>query len=399
MRVLQICSKPPYPPVDGGAIGMLNFTRALFERKHQIKVIAATSYKHPVDKASLPDDFVQDTQIELVKVDLRIHAWDAFKNLFTKKSYHVERFISKEFERKIVQVLKTQTFDIIQLESIYVSPYISIIRKYSKAKIVLRAHNVEHLIWKKLAQHSAFLLKKKYLVYLAKKLKRYELCQLNRCDGIITFTQTDADYFLKHGCKKPLTVIPFGVVPRVLSKNVVVEYPSLFHIGAMDWMPNEEGMKWFLEEVWPMVHERFPDLIFYLAGRRMPEWLMQYEHPNVVVLGEVEDAFGFMDSKGIMIVPLLSGSGIRIKIIEGMDAAKPIITTGVGAEGIDYENGRNILIADTPEEFFNQIVFCVTHPAESEKIGLAAKELIAHKHNIDEIVQRLELFYNQLLNA
>ena len=147
------------------------------------------------------------------------------------------------------------------------------------------------------------------------------------------------------------------------------DVPSLFSIGSMNWMPNEEGIRWFLEQSWPEIHRQYPDLKYYLAGRAMPEWMRTLNMPNVEVLGEVEDAQAFIRSKSIMIVPLFSGSGIRIKIIEGMAAARTIISTSLGAEGIHYTNGENILIANAPCEFFDMVSLCMEDKPRCRKIG------------------------------
>ena len=119
----------------------------------------------------------------------------------------------------------------------------------------------------------------------------------------------------------------------------------------MNWLPNKEGIKWFLDEVWPIIHQALPDLKIYLAGREMPSWLLELNLSNVKVIGEVPDAHEFIRSKSISIAPLLSGSGIRIKIIESMAMGKAVVATTIGAEGINYTTGKDIMIADTPEAF------------------------------------------------
>ena len=164
----------------------------------------------------------------------------------------------------------------------------------------------------------------------------------------------------------------------------------------MNWMPNEEGIRWFLFNVWPDVHKQFPGLKYYLAGRGMPEWMRNLALPNVVVAGEVADAAAFLASKAIMIVPLFSGSGIRIKIIEGMAAGKTIISTSLGAEGIGYTNHENILIANAPCEFFEMISICVAGKEVTEKIGKQARALIESHYMPGNIIQKLLAFYKQL---
>ncbi len=397
MNILLICNKSPYPPKEGGPIAMNTIVEGLVDSGHKVKVLAVNSYKYSVDINSIPDDYKEKTQIEGVFLDLRIKPLDAFLNLFSSKSYHVQRFISKEFDEKIIEILNNNTYDIIQLETLYVTPYIETIRKHSNAKIVLRAHNIEHIIWDRITQTTKNPIKKFYLSHLSKTLKNYELEALEKYDGIAAITKTDAVFFKKTGTKTPITDIPFGInLNKFHLSNDEYEFPSLFHIGSMNWMPNEEGIDWFLNKTWDLINKKMPELKFYLAGREMPEWLINNKKTNVEVVGEVGSARDFINSKAIMIVPLFSGSGIRIKIIEGMALGKTIISTKLGAEGIHYEENKNILIANTPEEFVDQIEKCIKLKELCETIGLNARKLIEEEYDNEKIIQKLVKFYEEI---
>jgi glycosyltransferase involved in cell wall biosynthesis len=167
----------------------------------------------------------------------------------------------------------------------------------------------------------------------------------------------------------------------------------------MDWMPNQEAMKWFLENVWETVVEKYPELQFSIAGRNMPEWLKSIKLKGINIIGEVADAHEFMQAHTVMIVPLLSGSGMRIKIIEGMACGNTVIATAIGAEGIPCTNGKNILIANSPEEFVAQISKCVENHQFCTEIGLQAKQFIAEEFDNETITKKLIRFYNQLLHS
>ncbi|MCF8233461.1 MAG: glycosyltransferase family 4 protein [Bacteroidales bacterium] len=397
MKILLICNKSPCPPREGGPIAMSAIINGLIKANCQVKVLAINSNKYQVSPSEIPEEFRKKTAIEFGYIDLGIKPVKAFLNLFTGNSYHVERFINENFRKKLEQILEEDHYDIIQLETLFMSPYLDTIRKHSSAKIVLRAHNIEHLIWQRVANASRNPLKKFYLNHLSKTLKNYELSILNSFDGIATITSKDANFLKKH-TGTPIRDISFGIDPEDLPgpKNNY-EFPSLFHIGSMNWIPNIEGIRWFLNNVWESVHEQHPDLKFYLAGREMPEWLYHTGLPNIEVLGEVDDALDFIRSKGIMIVPLLSGSGIRIKIIEGMAMGKAIISTRIGAEGIKCRHAEHILFAEKPEEYLEAISKCVESREYSEKLGQNARKLIFEKHNNKKIIERLIGFYQEIL--
>jgi len=398
MKILFICNKSPYPPNEGGSLGMYVFHKAIAETGHHVKVLALNTNKSYIDPAGIPEDFRKLTNIELIDKDLSVKPIPAFINLFSKKSFHVERFISKKFESKLTDVLKNEEFDIVQVEYLYMAPYLKVIRKYSNAKVVLRSHNIEHIIWERITTISKNPVKKLYLGSLTRKLKKYELLVINDFDGMTTVSKIDAEFFIRSGCRIPVTDIPFGIdVDKYNTQKGNYEFPSLFHLGAMNWIPNQEGIKWFLDNAWPLIHDKYPDLKFYIAGRMMPEWLLKLNLHNVEVPGEVPDASEFIKSKAVMIVPLFSGSGIRVKIVEGMALGNAVIATAIGAEGIDYTDGKNILIANTPGEFLKAVDRCIESREYCRQIGNNARKLVEENHSLRMIIRKLEGFYTSLM--
>ena len=172
MRILFLCNKSPYPPKEGGPMAMNANIEGLIAAGHRVKVLALNTNKYFIKPEDIPQDYIDKTQIEFVYQDLSIHPFDAFLNLFSKKSFHVERFITEAFAEKIVEILKKNKYDIVQLEMLYMTPYIHVIRKHSKAKIILRSHNVEHLIWQRVTNNTENVLKRSYLAGLTRKLKK-----------------------------------------------------------------------------------------------------------------------------------------------------------------------------------------------------------------------------------
>lgn len=396
MKVLQLCNKPPYPPVDGGTLAMNSITQGLLSRDCEVKVLTVETDKHPLNKDRITDEYRRQTGIESVYVDLAVKPLPALLAMLCGESYHVKRYVSNDFAAKLREILEHEEFDVVHVESIFLTPYVPLIRKHSKAKVMLRAHNVEHLIWKRVAQSCTNPFKRWYLKHLSLTLRAYELEHFNDYDGIVCITRNDADCFRSNGCRKPVTVIPFGVEFEDLP-HVEAEPDSLFHIGAMDWLPNQESVRWLLEEVWPVVHAQVPQAKLYLAGRKMPERWMKATIDGVSVVGEVPDAMYFIGSKKINVVPLLSGSGIRVKIIEAMSVGKTVITTSVGAQGIDYTDGVNLLIANTPQEFASQIKHCLDDRDFCDSVGQSAARLIAEQYNSGKLADQLLNFYDQII--
>ncbi|MBS1570360.1 MAG: glycosyltransferase [Bacteroidetes bacterium] len=397
MRILQLCNKPPYPPIDGGAKAMYNITQGLLDAGHQVKVLCISTQKHPLKVATVPDSFRERTRIEGVFVDTSLNVVDAFTDLVTADNYNISRFFSPDMDIRLIQLLSQEQFDVIHLESLFVTPYIPTLRRYSKARIVLRAHNLEHVIQERIAQGERNIIKKPYRKFLAKQLRNYEREMINRVDGVAAITGADAREMASHGSKTPIATIPFGVDPAEYEAAYPPGAPVFFHLGSMDWLPNEDGIRWLLRTVWPRIIRDHPQAKLHLAGNRMPKDMIRAKLPGTTVVGRVPDAKRYIAQRHVMVVPLFSAGGMRVKIIEGMAMGRCIISTSMGAEGIDYRRGENILIADTAAEFTERMEQLLAEPRLANQIGAKAAELVRKRHNNAAIMQDLTAFYERLL--
>ena len=397
MKILQLCSKPPFPAKDGGCIAMNNLSIGLLEAGAQLKILTLETHKHPFEKNKIPKDYLLKTEVEAVFVDTKLSVVDAFSNLVTRDSYNISRYFSADFDIKLGNILKRKKFDVVHLESLFMTPYIDTIRRFSKASIVLRSHNLEYIIWERLAAATKNKARKTYLHLLAKRLKEYEMDIINKVDGIVAISSIDEEKYRKFELKVPIITIPFGIpLQNYKVDHADIEYPSLFHLGSMDWKPNIEGVDWFIKNIWPSITLEIPKAKLYLAGREMPKALTGLKIPNIIVLGEIESAKKFMQSKSVMVVPLLSAGGIRVKIIEGLALGKTVISTTIGAEGIDCTDGENILIADDAEEFTAAIKKVCSDKKYFETIGENARKLAEQKFDNIDLTTRLLDFYKSL---
>ncbi len=397
MKVLFLCNKPPYPPRDGGALAMNALIEGMADAGHQVHVLAVNASKYHLSSNDIPASYRQKVSIQLVSVDLDIKPVPALISTARSESYHVKRFRSAAFEKKLTEELK-KGFDIVQLETIYPGVYLDTIRKNSKAKIILRAHNIEHQIWEQYSVHSMNPFKRFLLKKMITKLRDFELSLFSKVDGIAAITDRESKFAELATCSVPVKTIPFGINPEKYPFIEARGSLNCFHIGSMDWMPNQEGIRWFLDHVWPLVLDQKPDASLVLAGRNMPPWLLNTTAKGVTIAGEVTDSWTFICQNGVMVVPLLSGSGIRIKIVEGMLAGKTVITTTKGAEGMDCSDGEHLLLADDPQKFSFQILTCLNQPPLMEAIGEKARTYVLKKHDNRSIIQDLENFYVEVLS-
>ncbi len=398
MKILQLCKKFPYPLKDGESIAVTYLSKALHQSRCEVSLLAMNTSKHYFDMDTLPQSFDHYRDIWTVEVDNKIKISEAFLNIFSSQSFHIQRFVSKEYEAKLIEVLSENEYDVIQLETLYLTPYIDTIRKYSKAKIVLRSHNVEFEIWERLTANEKNPIKRFYLEFLTKKLRAFEIAQLPKLDAIVAITDRDLAQYRSYGYQNEAKTVPIGLDLSAypMSKESYKGALSISFIGSLDWQPNLEGLRWFLNETWATLNAAFPNLEFHIAGRNMPSEIKDLKLNNVFAHGEVADAAEFISKYSLMLVPLLSGGGMRAKILEGMALGKVVLSTAIGIEGIPVTNGEEAYIANTTEEFRAAIHYCYAQNGELRAMGEQARSFIQKHYDNKNIAQQLMEFYGEL---
>jgi len=399
MKILQVCYKLPYPPNDGGAYSLYNTALGLTRQKSvTVKVLAMRLLKNKDNPELIPASFIASTQFEYVDVDNRIKPINAIKHFLRAENYFSQRFYSLLFESRLLDVIGTQHFDIIQLEHSYLCVYLDAIRRIYSGKIILRTQNVEHLLWESYIDVKRLnFFTRTYLRINIRQLKAFEQRALRRIDGLICLSEKDREIFNTLEPLLPTAVIPVGFDEARLRNSLTDgTEPVIYHIGSMDWLPNQQGVDWFVNEVMPELVKQSPHIHVRLAGKHMPD---RYRHisTHLFVDGEVDDSIDYQKDKTIMIVPVQSGGGIRIKIIEAFALGKVIVTTTKGAEGITCEHGVHLLIADSPKQFASAILQCLESPELRAKLSSNGHDLYKTSYQLSLTTRKALDFYTEIL--
>ena len=375
-----------------------NTIKGLVALGHEVSLVALNAKKYNGHEQETEDELLEKINYTSYNIDINISMLDGLINLFSKKANDIDKYYDAEFEKLLIRELRQTAYDIIQFEGLFVTPYLGAIRKHSRARLVYRSHNIEHQVWQRLAQQKSDLFKKWYLRMLARRVKDYELEQLNKVDAIAVFTTEDKNTILSYGTSIPVEIFPVGIdLTQYKPDFSKTEFPSLFFLGSLDWLPNREGIEWFIDNFYKDLTDGDLRVKFYVAGHNIPERFDDYEvMGKIFIQGEVDDAFEFVNSKSIMIVPLLSGGGMRVKIVEGMAMQKCIISTSLGAEGINFENRTNIIIANNQDEFYDAIERCITDEEHCRTIGTNARRLVEQEHDVNNVARNLAEFYTKL---
>ncbi len=398
MRILMLTNRVPFPANGGYAIVVHNTIQSLLDLGCEVTLFSLNTTKHYVNVKEIDDPIFQKIKFYQYKIDNRVKAQNAFINLFSRKSYNISRFYTPGCADRISHLLKNNDFDIVQFEGLQVTPYLSVIKENTTAKLTYRAHNIEHQIWKRLTVKENFLIRKLYLSLLSKRLQSFEYNILGNFDAILAISFVDEHFFKSLGFTSNVHTFPVALnLENYVNDYKLSPNKSIGYIGSMDWRPNIEGLDWFLERVWPNILQLGSGITFHLAGKNIPESYEVLANEYFISEGQVDNAKEFIARQHVLIVPLLSGSGMRVKIIEAMALGKCIIATSIAAEGINFNHDRNILIADSSDHFYKQILRCFTDKSLINRIGDGAKKLVEIHHNQKKHGEKLLKIYKDLL--
>ena len=390
MRILQLCPKVPWPSDDGGRVAMRVLGLSLRKAGADLRMLSLNPGKHRVAPRSLPDE-ARHLRLEAIDVDTSVRVAGALKSLAFGTSYNVDRFHSKAFERRLGEIVRDEVPDVVLLESLFMVPYVPALREATRARLVLRSVNVEHEIWEGLARGERGIARRLYLGHIARRLREFEVATLNDVDAIAAVTPEDAGTYARLGATVPLHVAPVGIETD--------EYPdrsgqgdplTVVFLGSLDWRPNLEAAEWFLESVWPLVRRSVPEARFHIGGSNPPADLGgRLRSEGVRFLGRVPDARDFLASGAAMVVPLLTGGGMRVKILEAMALGVPVVSTRLGASGIGAANGTEILLADGPETLAAACASLLLDQDLAFAIGQAGRRRVSESFDAVGIGRRL----------
>jgi glycosyltransferase involved in cell wall biosynthesis len=397
MRILQLCNKPPLPAVDGGCKAMNQTTEMLLAKSNTVKVLSIYTFKHPIITSALTNKYIEQTNFEGIFVDTSIKFLDSIKYLNSKIPYNVIRFYSTAFEKKLIEILTKNIFDIIIFESIYMAVYLECVQKYSTAKCVLRSHNIEYKLWETRTIQEKNIFKKIYSKHLTTQLKKYETDVFIKIKNIISITDDDEININRMSSEFNTISIPFASNKYETCLEQKLK-PTFYHLGAMDWQPNVDGLDWALKFIIPNIISENSEFDFNIAGRGMPKHFFDLQCKNIKVNENVDNAITFINSHDVLIAPIFSGGGMRVKIIEAMQLGKVVITTKLGAAGIPnfYKNEKCILIAETADEFIEQINNCLLNYAMRKSISENAKAIIEDQFSFGNISEKLNNYLQKL---
>ncbi|RYD77608.1 MAG: glycosyltransferase [Sphingobacteriales bacterium] len=404
-QILFICPYDSiYPPVNGGMQRCLNILHQLAKHFKVTAIIHQdkTEFKKSIDLfPALASVNIYSTKDEEEPRDLFSVFPARIKRAIRYRLY--KRVVKGETDSSFLlyysllnRLLKQQVFDSIMLENLATINAVDVIRRHAKkVSIIYDAHNVDS----RLAMESISLGSSKTE---AVGMQYVESTLHKKVNAIIACSEKDkGNFLLLNANKLPVFVIPNGVtIPgHSVPEGIMKDVPShIIFCGSMGYAPNEEAILWFYNEIWPVVKAKFPELIFLIVGSGVvPVSLHKLRSDKAVVFsGKVNDLEPWYSMAALAIVPIKTGSGTRLKILEAMGYGIPVVSTSKGAEGINYTAGRSILIADNAEQFADEVILLLNNKEKRLSLKATALDLVTKSYNWDLIGIQLQHCINNL---
>lgn len=296
-------------------------------------------------------------------------------------------------QKKIDQILKTQEFDFIQCEF----PDMAYHKFNSNALKVLDAHNVEYDNTRRMAKIKNKPLRRLYYQIEWKKMMRDELAMAHQQDAILTTSVRDKLLFDEQTPNIPKFVIPNGVdLSYFKPRDVEPEKHTLVFVGMMTYVPNYDGVLYFLDEIFPRILSVLPDAKIYIVGKNPPVAISKRANKNIIITGFVDDVRPIIQKASVYVVPLRMGGGTRLKIVEALSMKKPIVTTSIGCEGIDVIHRKSVLIADEPQQFADSVIELCRDRELANQLTKNGYELVYRNYGWESVGYKLDVAYRQL---
>jgi polysaccharide biosynthesis protein PslH len=390
MRILWIKAGGIFPLDTGGKIRSFHIAREL-ARKHEVTLFTYYAEHNGDQHPSLAAIFS-----DVVLAPLRLPAKKSLggvaqfcRSVLSGRPYTMSKYDCPALRERVGEVLRRQ-FDAIVCD--FLCPA-DLLDWNAGCPTVLFTHNVEAQIWErhcKVARNPLWKLAS-YLEY--KALARAEAKYVRLAACVLTVSETDRAFFTGYTEPTRITAIPTGVDTEYFQPRPGAETPgAIVFTGSMDWMPNEDGVLWFADEVMPLIRHEAPDAEFWVVGRNPSAAVRSLERPGsgTHVTGRVEDIRPYLERAAVYAVPIRSGSGTRLKIFEAMAAGKAIVSTTIGAEGLPVTHGTDILLADSPDEFAAQVVALLKDANERGRIGASARALVERNYGWGRVAAEFE---------
>ncbi len=397
MRVIWLKSDYVDPPDTGGKLRTYNLLRELHKRCDVTYVSLTSDPRKHATEACWASRIITFFRREEKKAGIEFYL-RLLTRLFSRRPYIVQKYLCRqirEYQRHLLSSPangKSTTRDQTVLICDFLEMAGNVVRSTPWPKVLFQ-HNVESVIWRRYVDNETNWLKRAYFWFECQRLTRYERETCNRFDLVLAVSEKDRETLRAIGVTKPIEVIETGVDTEFFApKTDQLPVPGkLLFLGSLDWMPNIDGMRWFVADIYPRIQHLCPQVTLDIVGRRPTPSIsnLQATDSSIRIHANVSDVRPYIAAADVFVVPLRVGSGTRLKIFEAMAMRRPVVSTTIGAEGLAVRSGEHVLLADSPEAFAQQVAALLRDPARNKAIADNGYRMVTRKYSWKNVSQRL----------
>jgi glycosyltransferase involved in cell wall biosynthesis len=396
MRILQLSPQVPYPLSDGGKVGIFNITKQLSLRGHDITFLCLD--RPPRGQAINMTRFAHTIAVPHSNKNSIL---GIVRNLFSNLPYNLSKYHSRAYTKALRRVLTNETFDVVHVDHLHMAHYGLLCRQIARIPIVLREHNVESTIMERYAETKRNKLWRTYLGAQLSRIRRYEGMMAQQYDACCVITETDKLRLLELAPRAKTTVVPGGVDPAFFSGAMptIPTTNSISFFGGLDWLPNQDAVRWFLDQVFPLITKVRPTVRFVVIGKNPPPDLVARQNGQITMRGYVDNIKDEAQRYCVTIAPFRIGGGMRLKILESFAMRIPVVSTSIGYEGIEATPGVHLLAGDDPGQFATSVLALLDDPDLRRRITEKAYALAWNRYRWESVAEQFEHCYEDVIHS
>lgn len=391
MHILWIKTEFLHPVDKGGRIRTYQMLRAL-RREHRVTYLTlddGTAAADAEERAAEYADTVVRVPFAPPPKGSAAFYLDLLRNVASPLPYAVARYRSRALRERIRALCEAGDVDVVVCD--FLAPSLNVPEELDRPTVLFQ-HNVEAMIWERHATVAAHPVKRAYMGAQWRRMLRHERAECARFDHVVAVSPDDAATFRESFGVREVSHVPTGVDTAFFRPSgAIARNPhELVFTGSMDWMPNEDAIRWFTQEILPRIRSRVPSVSLTVVGRNPPAAVRALAETDaaITVTGSVPDVRPYIERAAIFVVPIRIGGGTRLKIFEAMAMERPVVSTTVGAEGLPVRDGVDIVLADEPETFADAVAALLLDPERAATIGRAAADQVRAEYGWDRVAAR-----------
>jgi len=400
MNILYITPRFPYPPNQGDKVVVYNHLKFLSAAN---KITLLSIIRDKGEAGGIPHISDYCSRIEVFKKRPNLSAANFFTVAFKKDPFTVIRYYSPEMFRRSKELIESGEFDVVHTAFYYMGQY-AIDKKITvpgTTAVILDTHNIEYLVYSRAAQLERNPFIKLFMKLETMRIKAYEFSMHKKFDKCIAFSELDRKNIAAVSGASNIAVNPACIelpAARQADERQREEKDTVLFFGLLNTFANDDAVRFFYEDILPIIRKEITEVKFILAGKYPTRYTVNLKKdPGVRFLGAVPDMGEVLKKAALVVVPLRLGGGTRIKILESWAASKAVVSTSIGAEGVDVADSSDIVLADSPRAFADAVVRLLRDDATRSRIGQAAFKKTVEYYDPQKIISGLEKIYRETL--